>query len=57
MSWDFETPPDLEVKLAWMREFVRDEVWPLEVLVDDLPQAAFFSRLEALQVEVKRRGL
>jgi len=57
MSWDFETPPEFELKLAWMREFMREEVWPLEVLVDDLPQAAFFARLGSLQDEVKRRGL
>jgi len=36
---------------------MREEVWPLEVLVDDLPQAAFFSRLGSLQSEVKDRGL
>lgn len=49
MSWDFETPPEFEAKLVWMREFMREEVWPLEVLVDDLEQPAFFTRLGSLQ--------
>jgi acyl-CoA dehydrogenase len=32
MSWDFSTEPEFEKKLEWIREFVRDEVEPLEVL-------------------------
>ena len=32
MSWDFSTEPEFEEKLDWIREFVRDEVEPLEVL-------------------------
>jgi acyl-CoA dehydrogenase len=32
MAWDFSTEPEYEEKLAWARAFVRDEIYPLEVL-------------------------
>lgn len=32
MSWDFSTEPEFETKLEWVRDFVRNEVEPLEVL-------------------------
>src|SRR5438132_2342495 len=32
MAWDFSTEAEFEEKLQWMREFVRDEVEPLEML-------------------------
>ncbi|WP_421843490.1 acyl-CoA dehydrogenase family protein [Mycobacterium sp.] len=32
MPWDFSTEPEFERKLEWIREFVREEVEPLEVL-------------------------
>jgi acyl-CoA dehydrogenase len=57
MSWDFETEPEFEEKLAWMRRFVRDEVWPLEVMVDDVDQAGFMKLIRPLQDEVKAHGL
>ena len=28
MAWDFETEPEFEQKLAWMRAFVREEIFP-----------------------------
>jgi acyl-CoA dehydrogenase len=34
MAWDFETEPEFEAKLVWMRQFVRDEIIPLETLAD-----------------------
>ncbi|GAC1591223.1 MAG: acyl-CoA dehydrogenase family protein [Acidimicrobiales bacterium] len=55
MAWDFETEPEFEAKLEWMRSFVRDEIMPLETLELDL---ATFSRITApLKEEVKARGL
>jgi acyl-CoA dehydrogenase len=38
MSWDFSTEPEFERHLEWMRGFVRDEIWPLETIADDLPR-------------------
>ena len=32
MAWDFATEPEFEEKLAWMRQFVREEILPLETL-------------------------
>ena len=31
MSWDFSTDPDFQEQLDWMSEFVRTEIWPLEL--------------------------
>src|SRR4051812_11478866 len=55
MGWDFSTEPDFEIKLGWMREFVREEIIPLELLdlsYDDLKQV-----IKPLQDEVKAQGL
>src|SRR5262244_2758799 len=57
MSWDFSTEPEFERHLEWMRGFVRDEVWPLETIVDDLPREALLAAIRPLQQEVKDRGL
>ncbi|MGD0395041.1 MAG: acyl-CoA dehydrogenase, partial [Acidimicrobiales bacterium] len=32
MAWDFSTEPEFEEQLAWMRQVVRDELYPLETL-------------------------
>lgn len=55
MAWDFSTEPEFEAKLEWMREFVRDEIVPLETL--DLDRDALARVTEPLKEEVKRRGL
>ena len=55
MAWDFSTDPEFEEKLGWMRGFVREEIWPLEVL--DADEAAFRRIIRELQAEVKARQL
>jgi acyl-CoA dehydrogenase len=55
MSWDFETDPEFEGKLQWMRHFVREEVWPLEVIDADV--AGFARLLKPLQEQVKAHDL
>src|ERR1700687_3944328 len=55
MTWDFSTEPEFEEKLEWMRGFMRDEVYPLEVLETD--DAAFMRAIRPLQQEVKQRKL
>ena len=55
MPWDFETEPEFEEKLEWMRGFVRDEIYPLETL--DLDEIAFRRLTDPLKQEVKDRGL
>src|SRR6266700_2663755 len=55
MSWDFSTEPEFEKKLEWMRGFVREEVYPLEVL--DTDEAGFMRAIRPLQAEVKKQKL
>ncbi|ALE73127.1 MULTISPECIES: acyl-CoA dehydrogenase family protein [unclassified Pseudonocardia] len=55
MAWDFSTDPEFEEKLKWMREFVRDEIIPLETLDLDRPT---FDRITApLKEQVREQGL
>jgi acyl-CoA dehydrogenase len=55
MAWDFQTEPEFEAKLQWMREFVREEIFPLETL--GLDHDTFVNAVRPLQEEVKRQGL
>ncbi len=55
MAWDFETEPEFEEKLAWMREFVKEEIFPIETL--NLPHEQMIKFIKPLQDEVRRRGL
>ena len=57
MAWDFSTEPEFQEKLDWMRQFVRDEIWPLETIADELSQEQLNRLYAPLQEEVKRRGL
>jgi acyl-CoA dehydrogenase len=40
-----------------MREFMKEEVWPLEVVADDMERELFFRIVQSLQAEVKKRNL
>src|SRR6476620_6818517 len=55
MAWDFCTDPEFERKLAWMREFVREEIYPLETLELDHP--AFLRIAAPLMEAVREQGL
>jgi len=55
MPWDFETEPEFERKLEWMRAFVKEEVFPLEVL--DADDETFMRIVRSLQDDVKKQGL
>src|SRR5258708_8347678 len=57
MAWDFSTEPAFQEKLDWMRAFVREEIWPLETLVEELGWAGLERAVAPLQEEVKRAGL
>ena len=57
MAWDFSTEPEFQEKLDWMREFVREEIWPLETVVEQLEQADLDRIYAPLQARVKERGL
>ena len=55
MAWDFSTEPEFEEKLDWMRDFVREEVFPLETL--DLTYDQVRVVIRPLQEQVKGQGL
>jgi alkylation response protein AidB-like acyl-CoA dehydrogenase len=57
MCWDFETETEFQEKLDWMTTFMKKDVWPLEVLVDEFDGDRFFRVVWSLQDEVKKRGL
>ncbi len=57
MSWDFSTEPEFERKLAWMREFVREQIWPLETLLDELGWDGLTRAVKPLQEQVKAQQL
>ena len=55
MTWDFSTEPEFEKKLEWMREFVLEEVYPLEVL--EANEKDFMLAIWHLQQQVKKQKL
>jgi len=57
MAWDFSTDPEFQQQLDWMRDLVRDEVWPIETVYDDLGYGGFKRAIAPLQERVKERGL
>jgi acyl-CoA dehydrogenase len=57
MAWEFSTEPEFEARLDWMREFVREEIWPLETLAGELSQEEMDRLYAPLQAEVKARRL
>src|SRR6478735_1762685 len=57
MAWDFATEPEFQAHLDWMRDLVRDEVWPIETVFNDLGYDGFKRAIAPLQERVKERGL
>jgi acyl-CoA dehydrogenase len=55
VTWSFETDPEFERELEWMREFVREEIYPLETL--DLDWRSYREIIKPLCERVKERGL
>ncbi|HWD85518.1 MAG TPA: acyl-CoA dehydrogenase family protein [Solirubrobacteraceae bacterium] len=57
MAWDFSTDPEFQSRLDWMAGFVREEIWPLETLLEELEWDGLMRAIRPLQEEVKRREL
>jgi acyl-CoA dehydrogenase len=57
MAWDFQTEPEFQEQLDWTARFVREEIWPIEPIADELDQAALERIYAPLQQQVKARGL
>ena len=61
MAWEFSTEPEFQKKLDWMRDFVREEIMPLETLHEQWRspegQERFKKIVAPMKEEVKRQGL
>jgi acyl-CoA dehydrogenase len=57
MAWDFSTEPEFQEQLDWMAQFVREEIWPLETVFNELDQEQIDRVYAPLQERVKERGL
>jgi acyl-CoA dehydrogenase len=57
MAWDFSTDPEYDAKLDWARQFVREEIWPIETVFADLDQADLDAIYRPLQARVKEQGM
>ncbi len=60
MSWDFETDPEFQSELDWIDRFVREEVEPLDHVVDNPYDVANYRRnalIKPLQARVRDRKL
>jgi acyl-CoA dehydrogenase len=57
MPWDFSTEPEFQHKLDWMRAFVRERIWPLETLIDELGWDGLVRAVGPLTDEVREQGL
>ena len=57
MAWDFETDPEFEQELEWMRSFIDRELIPLEPILPELPPDEWSVVKAHLQGLVKERGL
>ena len=57
MAWDFSTEPEFQSKLDWMRAFVREQIWPLETLIEELGWDGLTRAIGPLQDEVKAKSL
>jgi acyl-CoA dehydrogenase len=55
--WDFETDPEFQTELDWMRDFVDRELIPLEPILGSLPPDDWRLVKSHLQQRVKDRGL
>src|SRR5213082_1491662 len=57
MAWDFSTDPEFQQQLDWMGTFVRERIWPLETLLEELGWDGLTRAIAPLQDEVKHEGL
>src|SRR5213082_858319 len=57
MAWDFSTDPEFQQQLDWMGTFVRERIWPLETLLEELGWDGLTRAIAPLQDEVKAQGL
>ena len=56
VAWDFETEPEFEEELRWMRSFIDRELIPLEPILGELPPEEWRVVRSHLQGMVKAAG-
>ena len=57
MAWDFSTEPEFVEKLVWIRNFVDEQITPLELLTEGLTQKQLDALLEPFKQKVKDADL
>lgn len=60
MGWDFETEPEFQLHLDWMKDFIREEIRPLDMILGnpyDKADQKSQAILAPLEEKVKERGL
>ncbi|MFK7897031.1 MAG: acyl-CoA dehydrogenase family protein [Myxococcota bacterium] len=57
MAWDFQTEPEFEETLDWIRDFVDNTIIPLDLLCEGLNQAQLDALWAPLKEQVKAKGL
>jgi acyl-CoA dehydrogenase len=57
MAWDFSNDPAFEPELAWMREIVRDQIEPLDLVKPQMSRESYKLAVAPLKQQVKERGL
>jgi len=57
MAWDFQTEPEFQQKLDWMKVFIDDTLIPLEAVKERVPDEEWEMVCAHLKQQVKRQGL
>src|SRR6058998_2841156 len=57
MAWDFQTDPDFQEQLDWIREIVVNEIEPLDLVKAQMSVDSWKRATAPLKQQVKDRGL
>ncbi len=57
MAWEFRTDPEYQEQLDWADAFVREELWPLELVAWELGMNGLMAAIRPLQERVRERGM
>src|ERR671924_1852384 len=57
VAWDFQTDPEFQEQLDWIREIVVNEIEPLDLVKHRMSPAAWAEATDPLKQQVKDRGL
>jgi acyl-CoA dehydrogenase len=57
VAWDFQTDPEFQEQLDWMREVVVEQIEPLDLIKHEMTREAWNRATAPIKAEVKARGL